>query len=106
MPRREVLEISPDQIEIARRMHEKLRVWRITERALENLSARYPGFDLDACLVKAAAVNALYSTYVLAITRMGQHVHDVLQREHFRTITQDNSTALVDQRSLAEWTTS
>ncbi len=77
-------------------MHGGLALWRTTENALLTLSECYPGHSLGACLVKAAAVNALYSTYVLAITRMGKHVHNVLQQERFRKITLANSIELVE----------
>ena len=96
MPRREISAISPGQIETARRMHGRLALWCTTENALHTLGQCYPGYSLGACLVKAAAVNALYSTYVLAITRMGQHVYGVLQEERFRRVTPANSIELVE----------
>ncbi|WP_338692833.1 hypothetical protein V5279_42300 [Bradyrhizobium sp. 26S5] len=96
MQRRQISAISRGQIKIAQQMHGRLALWRTTEDALLTLNQCYPGHSLGACLVKAATVNALYSTHVLAITRMGRHVHTVLQQERFREITPANSIELVE----------
>jgi hypothetical protein len=37
-----------------------------------------PEFDEEACLLKAVAVNTLYATQVLAITRMARYIESVL----------------------------
>lgn len=96
MPRREVSGLSHNQVAVAQRIHAKLNTWRSIDDALRRLHERYPGFTLDACMVKVATVNALYSTYVLAVSQMAEHVHHVFGRKEFQLITKENSTTLVE----------
>lgn len=70
--------LAQNQIEAARRLHQKLKYWRASDTALLYLRDRLPGFDCDACLVKAVAINQLYWTNVFAIVPVSQHVHRVM----------------------------
>jgi len=50
------------QIETANRLHSKLLQWQVTDQALHALHVNLPGFDIEATLLKVAAVNQLYRT--------------------------------------------
>jgi hypothetical protein len=89
--------IKLSQIKVAQEIQKELRMWDLTDKALRKLNECYEGFSLGACMVKAAAVNSLYSTYVLAITQMAEHIHAVLQLEEFGSITESNSAELVER---------
>ena len=88
--------IKPSQVKVAQDIQKTLPMWDLTDKALRKLNECYEGFDLDACMIKVAAVNALYSTNVYAITRMAEHIHATLQREEFGAITEKNSVELVE----------
>jgi hypothetical protein len=68
------------QIAAARRLHGRLTIWTATDRAFQQLREGLPGWDLEACILKAAAVNHLYSTNVFAIGRMAEHLMGVMQK--------------------------
>ena len=70
--------LSMSQIEAANRLHSKLLQWQITDRALHALHVNLPGFDIEATLLKVAAVNQLYGTNVYAVMRMAQHITKVM----------------------------
>lgn len=69
--------ITEAQIDAAKRLHRHLTTWAASERGFERLRTELPGFDLPAVLMKAGAVNDLYSTRVYAIWRMAVHISQV-----------------------------
>ncbi len=69
--------VSQSQIDAANRLHQRLSTWAATEQGFERLRNELPGFDLSAVLMKAAAINDLYSAHVYAISRMAVHIADV-----------------------------
>lgn len=70
--------LSMEQIEVANRLHRKLHQWQVTDCALHTLQANLPEFDIEATLLKVAAINQLYGTNVYAVVRMAQHVTEVM----------------------------
>ncbi len=70
--------LTAEQVAAATRLHERLTSWKATDAALDLLAQRVTGFDLRACLIKAAAINQLYGTNVYALTRVGAHVAGVM----------------------------
>lgn len=70
--------LTAEQVAAATRLHARLTSWRATDAALDLLAQSVPGFDLSACLIKAAAINQLYGTNVYALTRVGAHVAGVM----------------------------
>ena len=70
--------LSVEQIAAANRLHSRLKQWTLSDRALARLAETVPGFDVEACLLKTVAVNALYGTQVFAVVRMARHVEQVL----------------------------
>ena len=76
--KRPPLLVLPSQIEAAGRLHHRTTQWESTDRAFELLRDRLPGFSREACILKAAAINDLYSTRVYAIWRMAEHLHQVM----------------------------
>ena len=70
--------LTAEQVEAATRLHARLASWKATDAALDFLAQSVPGFDLSACLIKAAAINQLYGTNVYALTRVGAHVAGVM----------------------------
>ncbi len=70
--------LLPSQIDAANRLHQQLEQWQIIDQALGSLHARFPGFDLEATLLKVAAMNQLYGTKVYAVVRMAQHITAIM----------------------------
>src|SRR5258708_9467222 len=70
--------LSMTQIEAANRLHRQLPQWQITDYALHALQVRFPGFDIEATLLKVVTVNQLYGTNVYAVIRMAQHIAKVM----------------------------
>jgi len=70
--------VTQSQIDAAARLHSRLPQWASTDRAFERLS-RHFAWDLEGCILKAAAINDLYSTNVYAIWRMAEHLHNVMK---------------------------
>ena len=54
-----VTPLSSKQIDAACGLYEHLPGWRATNRALKKLADQFPGFDIDACLLKTVTVNSL-----------------------------------------------
>jgi hypothetical protein len=73
------LPLTRNQIAAAMRLHGQMIGWRTTDLALAKLSQSIPGFDAQACLLKAVSVNALYGTQVFSIVRMADHVQEVMR---------------------------
>jgi hypothetical protein len=73
--------LSADQIRAANRLYDQhLKQWQLADRALETLHKRVPGFDAEACLLKVATLNTLYSTNVYAVVRMAEHVRSEMAK--------------------------
>lgn len=70
--------LLPDQIEAANWLHARIAYWQTTDRALDALAERFPGFGAEATLLKVIAVNALYGTNVYAVARMADHAQQVI----------------------------
>src|SRR5690349_6766320 len=73
-----VVPLSMSQIDAANRLHRQLSQWQVTDDALRALKDRFPGFAIDATLLKVVAVNQLYGTNVYAVVRMAQHIAEVM----------------------------
>ena len=56
--------------------------WQRVDRTLHLLREHIPDFGPEATLLKAVAVNALYSTNVYAIVRVAEHIEAVLARSN------------------------
>jgi hypothetical protein len=70
--------ITQAQIDAANRLHHKLPQWAASDRAFEQAAERFPHWDRESCVLKAAAINDLYSTRVYAIWRMAEHLMHVM----------------------------
>lgn len=71
-------------------------VWQATDRGLQALHQRLPGFELDTVLVKVAAVNQLYSANVYAVARMAQHIVSVMANWATRSAVADLVEQIAD----------
>jgi hypothetical protein len=71
--------ILQSQIEVANKLQEILAEDSPTDRSLCALKQQFPGFDADAVLLKASAINQLYATNVWAIGRMAKHVTQLMR---------------------------
>ncbi|WP_126627913.1 hypothetical protein [Dictyobacter alpinus] len=80
------------QIDVANRLYQQLRQWKDTDQALEALHIRFPGFDMDATLLKVVAVNQLYGTQLYTVVPMARHVTEVM-----RVADRREETELVEQ---------
>ncbi len=65
--------LHQSHIDAAERLHKRLEGWTTTERAFEELQRVLPDYSRGAVLVKAAAIDRLYSTNV-----RGQAIHQVV----------------------------
>jgi hypothetical protein len=70
--------VLQSQLTAAKHLYGELKQWRATNRALAVLGQRFPDFDIEATLLKVAAINQLYGTNVYAVVRMAEHVSDVM----------------------------
>jgi len=66
------------QIEAAGHLYSHLQQWRLSEAALDALAERLSGFSDEVVLLKVVAVNGLYGTNVLALSRMAAHIKEVI----------------------------
>lgn len=66
------------QIDAANRLHQQLLQWQITDQALRSLHAHFPGFDMEATLLKVVAVNQLYGTQVYAVIPLARHITEII----------------------------
>lgn len=71
--------VTQAQIDAANTLHHRLPKWAATDRAFERLG-RHFGWDHEGCILKAAAINDLYSTRVYAIWRMAEHLMNVMAK--------------------------
>ncbi len=62
------------QVEAARKLRNRLGHWLAVDAALSALQKQFPGFDLEATLLKAAAINQFYGTNLYAVVRMAEHI--------------------------------
>jgi hypothetical protein len=69
--------VTQQQIDAAQDLHHLLPKWAATDRAFERLRHHF-GWDHESCILKAAAINDLYSTRVYAIWRMAEHLMNVM----------------------------
>ena len=63
------------QIDAAERLHDRLPGWTATEHAVDELRRALPDYSCEVVLIKAAAIDRLYSTNV-----RGQPIHQVVCR--------------------------
>jgi hypothetical protein len=68
------------QIEAALRLHNNLNEWTDSERILDTITCKFPKFDKDSILIKSVILNTLYSTNVFAITRMSEHIYNLIKK--------------------------
>lgn len=66
--------LTQAQVEAASQLRDHMPLWQATDQALSRLGRCLPSFELEAVLLKVAAINQLYGTNVYAVTRMAQHI--------------------------------
>ncbi|HAI21923.1 MAG TPA: hypothetical protein DCM14_08535 [Clostridiales bacterium UBA8153] len=71
--------VLPGQAAAADRLHNRLTSWSASDNAFRILRDRVPGWDIEACLLKTAAVNQLYWTQVRLVWRMAVHISEVMK---------------------------
>jgi len=72
------VQLKPEQVAAANRIHARLLDWRLIDDALELLARNAAGFSPEATLLKVATVNSLYGTREFALVRIALHFHRVL----------------------------
>jgi len=77
--------LSHTQFEAANRLYDELPRWELTDRSLELLAERFPGFGPEATLLKVVALNSLYGTNVYATVRMAEHIEGVMNTVDIET---------------------
>ena len=70
--------LLPSRITAAIWLHKRLEWWKLSEGVLDQLRDDFPGFEPEAVLVKATVINSLYSTNVMAIVPMAEHIVAVM----------------------------
>lgn len=78
--------LSAWEVDAACRLHQQIIQFRLPDAALLRLGKVLPGFDAEACLLKSVAINTLYATQVLAITRMARHIEVTLSNADLKTV--------------------
>jgi hypothetical protein len=76
---------SSAQVDAALKLYLGMEQWLVGDASLRRLKASMPGFDEETCVIKAASVNSLYGTRLLAIVRMARHVARVLAEVELAT---------------------
>ncbi len=76
--RKAAMPLGTAQIAAAGALRASLRQWQTTDQALSKLREVLPGFGPTETLLKVVAINGLYGTNVLALTRAARHVQKVL----------------------------
>lgn len=76
---RKGMRIKGSMVEAAAGLHAHLPLWQASEKALRLLREELPGHSYAKARVKATTLNALYSTFVLAIDRMAVHIEKVMK---------------------------
>lgn len=74
------VELRIEQIDAAVRLRARSVQWDLTDRALIELDRLWPGFSPEASLIKAVAINSLYSTRILALVPLGKHIASAMKR--------------------------
>jgi len=75
------ISLTQSQVEAARKLYNHLPRWAATDRAIHALAECFPDFELEAALLKVAAINQLYGTNVYAVVRMAEHVGCVMTEQ-------------------------
>src|SRR5437870_13496228 len=70
--------LSTAQIDVANGLYNRLPQWQASDRALCLLNQCCSGSNIEATLLKVAAINQLYGTQVFAVVRMAQHIQKIL----------------------------
>lgn len=91
--------LTSAQIEAAQKLYGRLPGWRASNEALVALGERFPGFDFPAVLLKAVAINQLYSTNIYAIVLVSRHLESLLPRVDLRTAGPDLVERMVEVRT-------
>jgi len=73
------------QVVAAGKLHDELKQWKAAERALDYLGKAMPSnTQLHQVLLKAAALNQLYTTRVYTLHAMASHIVEVFSSEAMR----------------------
>jgi len=70
--------ITKTKIQGAQDLWNRIPAYAYTDASLQALAVRFPENDRESCLLKAAALNALYNTNVRHIVDVAEHIHRVL----------------------------
>lgn len=71
--------VSSEMIDAAGAFYRnRLPNWQLAERTVDRLHGLYPRFDQGSCQIKAIVLNELYSTSIIAVKEMAQHVFVIL----------------------------
>ena len=70
--------IMSEQMAAAGKLFCRCPAWSASEEGFTRLRKALPSFDLPSTLIKAGAVNDLYSTHVFGIWAMARHIVDVM----------------------------
>ena len=81
MKRELVVPLSSGQVDAANKLHEQLTQWQVADQALEALHMRFPGFGIEATLLKVVAVNQLYGTNIYAVVRVAKHIESIIREK-------------------------
>ena len=70
--------LTEKQIAAAGALHATLEQWHATDTALYRLQQEMPTFGLEECVLKVAAIDALYGTNVYAKVRAARHAQAII----------------------------
>lgn len=72
--------LTQSQIKAASLLYKNCLIWQRSEEALDVLEEKLPGYSDLVMLLKVVAVNGLYGTHLLAVSRMADHIKEVLAK--------------------------
>lgn len=77
--------LTDEEVEAARKIHEGVRVWKVEDKAIEQLRERFPGFGERAALLKVVVLNTVYGARIFDYRRVTDHVKKTLAETDLRT---------------------
>jgi hypothetical protein len=91
--------LSKKQIDAAKRFAQRLEQRQLSYAALVALHEKLPGYESKVCLLKSAAVNAIYGTNIRAIVLVALYVEKVLC-QHGQDLSQVGARLVIDMADV------
>jgi hypothetical protein len=67
-------------LEAVLRLYEENTTWQQLDAALAGVAQKFPGFDMQSCLIKVGLLDRFFSTNVYSVPKMAKHISKILTR--------------------------